>query len=129
MPYIKKSKMNSKILDQQGFIENEKSSKIFESIIKKIVDENKEDNQKKIDIYCALCNVIWYNIKLKLQYSCSWRYAGGLIARYEENRKQEYGDNWNYLNYYCSGNEGIVKDWIEKRLKKENWFKAYYMPI
>ena len=31
-------------------------------------------------LYAALCNIIWVNRKTGEEYSCSWRYAGGLVA-------------------------------------------------
>lgn len=56
------------------------------------------------DVYGALCNMRWQNKENSEEiYSCSWRYAGGLIAGMRGNN-----DGMNYMKFYCSGNEGIV---------------------
>ncbi len=47
------------------------------------------------NLYAALCNNIFQKIGEESPWSCSWRYAGGIIARI---RKK--GD---YLDWYCSG--------------------------
>ena len=50
-------------------------------------------------------------------YSCSWRYAGGMIAEI-----RDVGED--YLDFYCSGNESIVDDEIREDLEKIGWFVA-----
>ena len=55
------------------------------------------------NIYAALCNQDWQRNEvwplLKGEtYSCSWRYAGGIVAD-----MREEGD---YINWYCSGIRG-----------------------
>ena len=59
------------------------------------------------NLYSALCNNDFQKLEvvpiLKDQtWSCSWRYAGGLVARI-----QNKGD---YLNWYCSGMGGLATD-------------------
>lgn len=62
--------------------------------------------------YAALCNVDWGHEKGST-YSCSWRYAGGLIAQIRGE-----GD---YLNWYCYGGEGEVADEIETAMAEKGW--------
>lgn len=67
-------------------------------IAKKCKDESYAQN-----LYAALCNMRWQKREvmpiLKDEYwSCSWRYAGGLIADILEK-----GD---YMDWYCSGIAG-----------------------
>jgi hypothetical protein len=69
-------------------------------------------------LYSALCNTEWqkcetWPVLKDEKWSCSWRYAGGIIARIIED-----GD---YLDWYCSGNEGLVIDYIEEDLKSIGW--------
>ena len=67
------------------------------------------------DFYNALCNMRWQStIDSSKIYSCSWRYAGRMIAELR-NRGEEY------LDFYCSGSEGVVKPYIELELKKLGW--------
>jgi len=57
------------------------------------------------NLYAAMCNMQWQKREvmpiLKDQYwSCSWRYAGGIIAD-----MQQKGD---YIDWYCSGMGGLA---------------------
>ena len=81
------------------------------------LSEKIKDDDYAVELYCALCNMKWQNIKNpKIIYSCTWRYAGGLIARIRD--KDE-----NYLKFYCNGGEGNVSQRIRKDLKKLGWNK------
>lgn len=56
------------------------------------------------NIYAALCNMQWQKLELlpilKDQFwSCSWRYAGGIVAD-----MLQKGD---YIDWYCSGMGGL----------------------
>lgn len=68
-----------------------------------------ENDDYAIAFYGALCNMQWKKIATDYIYSCSWRYAGGLVA----NMRYKGED---YLHFYCSGNEGVVREDIEKDL-------------
>lgn len=63
------------------------------------------------NLYAALCNQDWQRNEvwplIKGQtWSCSWRYAGGIVAD-----MCEQGD---YINWYCSGIQGEPDDdWID----------------
>jgi hypothetical protein len=64
-------------------------------IMKKIKDRRYAQN-----VYAALCNMRWQPAEvwpmLKDEYwSCSWRYAGGLVA--------ELRCDGDYMDWYCSG--------------------------
>lgn len=98
------------------------------------------DNRYAQNLYAALCNMRWQRLDvfpiLKDEYwSCSWRYAGGIVAD-----MQGKGD---YIDWYCSGiaggdepdvynegfdlkrkgyvPEGVVTDEIREDLKKLGW--------
>jgi hypothetical protein len=65
-----------------------------------MIAEKCQDDSYAQNLYAALCNMRWQRIEvmniLKDQYwSCTWRYAGGLIADILER-----GD---YMDWYCSG--------------------------
>jgi len=79
------------------------------------------------NLYAALCNNIFlYGNK---EWSCSWRYAGGLVA-------QLVDTNGDYMDYYCSGigageivgfvAESIVTDEIKLDLMKIGWIVKEY---
>lgn len=72
------------------------------------------------NLYASLCNVEW--VKEGKPWSCSWRYAGGVVADLEA----VGGD---YLDYYCSGiasaeglvEEGTVSDIVRGELLELGW--------
>lgn len=76
-------------------------------------------------LYAALCNVIWVHKETSEQYSCTWRYAGELIAGL-----RDVGEN--YLDFYCSGfsgndmPEGLVRKDIEEDLGELGWYPTQY---
>ena len=86
-----------------------------------------EDDTYAQNLYAAMCNVQFQKLEvvpiLKEEFwSCSWRYAGAIIA----NMRGE-GD---YLNWYCSGiyqdsnghvPEGTITKEIREDLKKLGW--------
>lgn len=68
------------------------------------------------DLYGALCNNRFFYGDY--EWTCSWRMAGGIVA---EIIKQ--GD---YIDWYCSGNEGIVTDEIKLDLMMMGWIVKPY---
>ena len=76
-----------------------------------ICDKAKAREEYAQNIYAALCNQDWQRNDvwplLKGQtYSCSWRYAGGIVAH-----MREEGD---YIDWYCSGIQGEPDDdWVD----------------
>ena len=69
-------------------------------------------------VYAALCNHQFYPHNIdRLTYepwSCSWRYAGEIIADIE----QAGGD---YMEYYCGGNEGTISPQVATMLQEMGW--------
>ena len=90
----------------------------FENVLYELKEKIKEDEYAK-DLYRALCNTKWRNVYTLKYYVCTWRYAGGLIARVR-NKGEDY------LNFYCSGNEGFVSDTVKKDLAKLGWKPIKY---
>ena len=84
------------------------------------------------NLYAALCNMQWQRREvmpiLKEQlWSCSWRAAGGVVARLRDSGED-------YMDWYCSGirdaedharegtvTEGVVTPEIEKDLAALGW--------
>ena len=106
-----------------------------------ICDKVKANENYAQNIYAALCNQDWqkndvWSLLKGETYSCSWRYAGGIVAD-----MIEQGD---YINWYCSGirggdepdaidvpyeqkkfvPEGTVTDEI-----REDFFKLGWIPV
>jgi hypothetical protein len=97
-----------------------------------IVEKAKASEVYRQNIYAALCNNefqkqdVWPIIQNKT-WTCSWRYAGGIVADMIEE-----GD---YLDYYCTGirhdetedknkgfvGEGYVTDEVREDFKRLGW--------
>ena len=93
-----------------------------------ILEKTRTSESYAQNLYAAMCNRDFQKLDvvpiLKDQlWSCSWRYAGGIIA----DMRQE-GD---YINWYCSGirdtydnnyvGESVVTDEIREDLRKLGW--------
>jgi len=104
-----------------------------------IVEKAKADETYAQNLYAALCNNEFQKLDVipilkEEKWSCSWRYAGGIIADIREE-----GD---YIDWYCSGirndgddgesidtgyikrkyvSESVVTDEIREDLKKLGW--------
>jgi len=79
------------------------------------------------ELYAALCNVSWY--KNGVEWGCSWRYAGGLVADLRNAQKAQ--DVEDYMDFYCSGigngntvGEGHVTDRVREALAKLSWIPS-----
>jgi hypothetical protein len=117
-----------------------------------IIAKAKANKSYAQNIYAALCNMEWqkremWPILKEETWGCSWRYAGGLVARLVEE-----GD---YMDWYCSGicdvigegfsqgfsespgecdnkdylrfvPEGVVSDEIEEDFLKLGWVDVPY---
>ena len=58
-------------------------------------------------VYANLCNLVWYDYINDEVISESWRGAGGFVAGI-----RNLGED--YMDFYCSGNEGQVDKEIEE---------------
>jgi hypothetical protein len=63
-------------------------------------------------IYANLCNLVWYDYVNDEVITFSWRSSGGFVSGI-----RQLGEN--YMDFYCSGNEGEIDDEIEKLF--ESW--------
>ena len=84
-----------------------------------IRDRLHDDRRYAEKLYSALCNVRWQKqdvmpLLADSMWSCSWRTAGAIVARLR-------GRNEDYLDFYCSGSEGVVDPEIEYDLGVMDW--------
>lgn len=108
---IKLSKKEAKELREHRAKEVKESE--FSLVIKPFVKRNRK---KAVNVYQALSNMKWRRIKDGKVYSCSWRHAGGLVAKLR-NKNEVYTD------YYCSGGESDVTEEFEAYMKRKGWEK------
>lgn len=83
-----------------------------------ICEKAKQDATYAVNVYRALCNNVFqradvWPILKDETWSCSWRYAGGIVADMIED-----GD---YLDFYCAGYEGTVTDEFAADLRQLGW--------
>ncbi len=75
----------------------------FENALNGLKDDLAEDTFAH-EVYAALCNMKWRNIlNYEMIYACSWRYAGELVASIRAKGED-------YMEFYCSGDEGKVSN-------------------
>lgn len=84
---------------------------------KEIVEKLKSSYKYAKKLYSSLCNVLWF--KDGQRWSASWRMAGDIVASIR-------GNGENYLDYYCSGDEGHVDKEVEEDLKRLGWTWEHY---
>lgn len=73
-------------------------------------------------LYAAFCNVTWLRKEQNDQceefhgkeFQCSWRAAGRLVAELR-------GRNEEYIDFYLSGDEGNVAEWVANLLDECGW--------
>lgn len=90
-----------------------------------LCDHVKHDFVFAQNLYAALCNMRWKHEDEQdpeRLWSCSWRYAGDVIATIRE--------EGNYMDWYCSGsmdndegfvNEGVLVPMVIDALKEMGW--------
>jgi hypothetical protein len=94
-----------------------------------ICDKAKASEVYAQNLYAAMCNNdfqkldVWPLLKGET-YSCSWRYAGGIIAD-----MREEGD---YIDWYCSGitnsaSEDELAAMTEEQRAKYHWYKENFV--
>lgn len=94
-----------------------------------ICDKARAREEYAQNIYAALCNQAWQKNDvwplLKAEtWSCSWRYAGGIVAD-----MREEGD---YIEWYCSGikggfNEDELATWDSDQLVRYKWMQDNFV--
>lgn len=86
----------------------------MESDLEKLVVKLKDPAYAKA-LYAALCNNEFYK-----EWSCSWRYAGGLVARLRD-------EGEDYIDYYCNFSdensvpEGEITEEVRKDIESLGW--------
>jgi len=101
--------------EQNGYTLDEQleCNEAFEKDLRSLSSKMSDLDYAK-DVYRALCNMRWKKLGSKALYSCSWRYAGGMVAEIRS-------VNEDYLNFYCSNNEGTVTTEVEKDMAELEW--------
>ncbi len=94
-----------------------------------ICDKAKAREEYAQNLYAAMCNnefqrlEVWPLLKGET-YSCSWRYAGGIVAD-----MREEGD---YIEWYCSGIRGGLSEedlaaMPEQDREKYHWYEKHFV--
>lgn len=94
-----------------------------------IVAKARESEAYAQNLYAALCNnefqqnAVWPQLKNQT-WSCSWRYAGGIIA--------DMVGKGDYMDWYCSGIRGgatkqDITDMTPEDRAKYNWYQENFV--
>lgn len=81
-----------------------------------ILEKVRDDDAYAQNLYAAMCNNEFIKLDVipiltEKKWSCSWRYAGGIIAD-----MQQEGD---YIDWYCSGIREVLQDNDRPEMQKE----------
>lgn len=94
-----------------------------------MIDKCQKREEYAQNLYAAMCNrsfqknAVWDRLK-NTNWSCSWRYAGGIVAH-----MRGEGD---YIDWYCSGINGVMTDDDLAKLSAEDqarhrWFEENFV--
>ncbi len=86
----------------------------FEGALRTLADRVAADDVLARELYASFCNMRWQREGMEESVSMSWRYAGGVVA-------DLVGRGECYLDYYCSGNEGVVSERVCEALAELGW--------
>lgn len=90
----------------------------FEVALRTLSERVRTDDAFARELYGTLCNMRWCRGGIDEEpVSMSWRYAGGVVSRLA-------CKGGCYLDYYCSGNEGVVSGRIRDALEALGWTPA-----
>jgi hypothetical protein len=90
----------------------------FEVALRTLSERVRTDDAFAHELYGALCNMRWRRRDADTKpVSMSWRYAGGVVSHLACR-------GGCYLDYYCSGNEGVVSARIRDALGTLGWISA-----
>ena len=93
-------------------------SEAFEVALRTLSERVRTDDAFAHELYGALCNMRWRRGDADREpVSMSWRYAGGVVSHLA-------CKGGCYLDYYCSGNEGVVSARIRDALGALGWITA-----
>ncbi len=90
-----------------------------------MLDKVRQSDAYAQNLYAAMCNMQWQSREFWQElkgetWSCSWRYAGGIIA----DMRQE-GD---YIDWYCSGMGGLNQEYEGEETNEEWQKRTGYVP-
>ena len=87
----------------------------YELALRTLSERVRTDDTFAHDLYGALCNMRWRRRDADTEpVSMSWRYAGGVVAHLA-------CKGGCYLDYYCSGNEGMVSANVRDAFDALGW--------
>ncbi|HEY3828443.1 MAG TPA: hypothetical protein VGL57_04525 [Solirubrobacteraceae bacterium] len=86
----------------------------FDAALKTLAQRAATEDGFASELYAALCNMQWRHPQQSELVSMSWRCAGGEVADLA-------GRGEDYLDYYCSGNEGTVSRRVGEAMAALGW--------
>jgi hypothetical protein len=78
-----------------------------------------ENNQRfATEVYRTLCNNKFFNEERNVIWTGSWRYVGGFVSGISNPGSSDY------MDFYCSGNEGRLNEEVVGMLKELGWIRV-----
>lgn len=85
----------------------------FEDDLRDVLGQQMNDDDFARRVYASLCNIDWVH-ENGTEYSCTWRYAGGLVAEIRDRDED-------YMDFYCTGNEGVIDAEVADAMEAHGW--------
>lgn len=77
----------------------------------------RQDDDVAVKLWCALSNIQWHHAEHG-EVGYTFRAAGDLVAALR--------GSGHYMDWYCSGNEGVVDELVGAALGKHGWTWSEY---
>lgn len=94
---------------------------LCESLIRTVGERVRASDDDARAVYSSLCNIQWLHPENTRPTCLSFRNAAACVA---ELRAPAFSED--YLDWYCSAQDGIVAPWIAEALAAEGWLWAYW---
>ena len=82
------------------------------------LDRIENNEEFATEVYRTLCNNKFFHEKRNTVWTGSWRYVGGFVSSISDPGSSDY------MNFYCSGNEGRLNEEVVDMLKEIGWIRV-----
>ena len=86
----------------------------------KFLDKIENNEEFATEVYRTLCNNKFFHEERNMVWTGSWRYVGGFVSSISNPGSSDY------MDFYCSGDEGRLNEEVMSNLKELGWVQVDY---